>query len=79
MLAASGLYNKGAGCVRIVLRGSWLHRDCMTRVLAASGLYNQNAACIKIVLQECWLHGDSIARVLAASGLYEGAGCVEIV
>ena len=75
----SGFVFKVADCVRIVLRGCWLHRDCMTRVLAASGLYNQSAGCIKIVLQECWLHRDSITRVLAASGLYEGAGCVEIV
>ena len=48
MLAASGLYNKGAGCVGIVLRVCWLRRDLSSRVLAASGLYNEGAGCVGI-------------------------------
>ena len=74
MLAASGLYNKGAGCVRIVLRGCWLRRNLSSRVLAGKVLAKTDRP-----QRGCWLRRDSIMRVLAASGLYnEGAGCVGI-
>ena len=80
MLAASGLYDEGAGCVGIVLGGCWLRRDCITRVLAASGFVFEGAGCVGIVLRGCWLRRDCITRVLAASGfVFEGAGCVGIV
>ena len=49
VLAALRLYNEGAGCVGIALRGCWLRRDLSSRSLAASGLYNEGAGYVRIV------------------------------